>query len=301
MLLISGCNTLGGTSSRDGSGPTTSKPGAPVVTAEQPQPTPVPVAPAPPTCNDKYKSQQRAIEAVTLLERGDSPKAEQAVEEALSCDPKNELALKLRPQFHKDVTQWARETSDGKTITCPIRSGDSLSRFAETYLGEKYSFWILARYNGIAVPSQVRVNQLIKIPSRRTCASVVSRPVIEPSTEPLAQPSDRKAEAAVLIEEAKAAVAAAKYEDAMAKAHAALQKDPSSEDARAVVQLAKSKRADALIKQARDARTMQRPALEYRSWSEVLKVDPENRTALSEIEGARQRWCKYDPKQCPPP
>jgi tetratricopeptide (TPR) repeat protein len=257
----------------------------------------------PPKCNDKPRAAQRSQDAIILLANGDSAKAELAVNEALECDPKNELALNLRAQLREDPLDWARRVSGGATLTCPIPPRESLSRLAETYLGDKYSFWILARFNRIAVPSQVAAGQQVKIPTtRRSCiqsAQTSGTPPKENSENTQQLATDRKVEAAALVEEAKKSIAAAKYEDAMNKAQAALLKDPTSADAKAMLDLSKSKRMDVLIRQGRDARTRQRPAEEYRAWMEVLRVDAENRTALAELPGARQRLCNYDPKQCP--
>lgn len=119
-------------------------------------------------------AQKRAIEARDLLQEGEESAASAVLTQALSLDPSNELARKLIDQVKADPEAELGSTHFDYTI----QAGDSLSRLAERFLGDRMRFYILARYNGIAIPSRVAVGQTIKIPGR------ASRPPAAPPRSP---------------------------------------------------------------------------------------------------------------------
>ena len=47
-----------------------------------------------------------------------------------------------------------------------VQRDDSLSKIAQQYLGDRFRFHILAKYNDIANPSKLAAGQVIKIPGR---------------------------------------------------------------------------------------------------------------------------------------
>ena len=54
-----------------------------------------------------------------------------------------------------------------------VQRDDSLSKIAQQYLGDRFKFHILAKYNDIANPSKLAAGQVIKIPG--PCAAAGPR------------------------------------------------------------------------------------------------------------------------------
>ncbi len=47
-----------------------------------------------------------------------------------------------------------------------VQRDDSLSKLAQQYLGDRFRFYILAKYNDMANPSRLAAGQVIKIPGK---------------------------------------------------------------------------------------------------------------------------------------
>jgi hypothetical protein len=84
-----------------------------------------------------------------------------------------------------------------------VQRDDSLSKLAQSYLGDRFRFYILAKYNDMANPSRLAAGQVIKIPGKAQPAPPASaapaRPaapaeVAEPAPPPPAAPAPAAAE-----------------------------------------------------------------------------------------------------------
>ena len=51
-----------------------------------------------------------------------------------------------------------------------VQRDDSLSKLAQQYLGDRFRFYILAKYNDIQNPSRLSAGQVIKLPGKRAAA-----------------------------------------------------------------------------------------------------------------------------------
>ncbi len=159
--------------------------------ARSPLPAPAPapaeheparaLPPAPPASPaTQQQASKIAIGAATLLESGHEDLAKADLQRALAADPNNKLALSLMRQITADpVTMLGRDY-----FNYTVRPNDTMSEIAKRFLGDIYSFYILARYNGIAVPRQVSGGQVLRIPGK---APPPSAPVVrEPPSPPVA-------------------------------------------------------------------------------------------------------------------
>ncbi|MEO8752265.1 MAG: LysM domain-containing protein, partial [Casimicrobiaceae bacterium] len=165
-------------------------PPAPVVVApEPPKPAPPPVPELSPA-QAKAQAAKLAIESVTQLQNGDEPGAQRTLEQALTLDPGNDLARKLMDQIKADPQKELGVVFFRYTV----QRDDSLSKIAQTYMGDRFKFHILAKYNDISNPSKLAAGQVIKVPGKAPTA----RP-----TPPPTPPTDASDDAA------KAAAAAA--------------------------------------------------------------------------------------------
>ncbi len=120
---------------------------------------------------------------IELLEDGQRDQARAEAKELLRQEPDNALAANLLNQIDSDPKLAFGE----QNFPYKIRPGENLSILAERYLGDRYAFYALSRYNDLVSPNQARVGQTILIPGApRKLASPapVLRRRIEPSEEP---------------------------------------------------------------------------------------------------------------------
>jgi tetratricopeptide (TPR) repeat protein len=146
----------------------------------------VPAGPATPAA--QQQAQKIALAAVDLLEAGNEEQARGELQRALASDSNNKLAHNLLRQLSADpVAALGRES-----FPYVVKPGETLSRIAQRFMGDLYSFYLLARYNDIKVPRQLAGGQIIRIPGkapppepRRPDPSPVAKPVTpEPAPTP---------------------------------------------------------------------------------------------------------------------
>jgi hypothetical protein len=174
---LAGCETA----------PPAKPPAAPAAAAREaesaalPQPALTSAGPVGPAL--QQQAQKVALGAVELLESGNEERAGAELKRALALDPQNRLALSLTRQISADpITTLGRES-----FPYTVRQSDTISRIAGHFMGDVYSFYILARYNGIAVPKQIAAGQVLRIPGK---APAPGAQPVSPTT-PAAAPADR--------------------------------------------------------------------------------------------------------------
>ena len=153
---------------------------APMPLVAEPTPAPAPLPTGPVTPAAQQQAQKTALAAVGMLEAGREDDARAELQRALAQDPHNKLALNLRRQIEADpATALGRES-----FSYTVRPNESLSMIAGRFLGDIYSFYILARYNNIAVPRQVAGGQTLRIPGKAPPPGAVAKetPRAEPVT-----------------------------------------------------------------------------------------------------------------------
>jgi hypothetical protein len=78
-------------------------------------------------------------------------------------DPDNSLASTLR---HSITADPAAEFGE-KTFRYTVKPGETLSKIADVYLKDQYKFYLLARYNNIAVPGNLPAGAVIRVPGTK--------------------------------------------------------------------------------------------------------------------------------------
>lgn len=131
-----------------------SLPGDAVPDTQQPEQQVVSNVPELKTARDYWRY------AVTRLQVGDVANARIALDRALVISPRNKVAHKLLRQLEIDPVQELGE----KHFMYTVAQGESLSRIAKDYLNDSLKFYLLARYNGIDNPDNMKIGQQIKIP-----------------------------------------------------------------------------------------------------------------------------------------
>jgi len=100
-------------------------------------------------------------QVVQWLQSGEYDKAERSLEARVETEPDDHRAQSLLQQLRVDP----EEQLGSESVDYEIQSGDTLSVIAQRFLGDNRQFLILARYNDIEVPGQLRVGQRIRIPA----------------------------------------------------------------------------------------------------------------------------------------
>ena len=150
------------------------EPPPPAASAPEAPPAPPP-EPPPATPAEQAMAQKTATQAIDLLEVGQEDQARAELQRALTLDRNNKLAQNLMKQITADPVALLGKESFAYTV----QSNDTLSRIAGRFMGDIYSFYILARYNDIKVPKQVSGGQVLRIPGKQPPG-----PLYPPATKP---------------------------------------------------------------------------------------------------------------------
>ncbi len=269
---------------------------APAPVPAAPAPEPAPPAPAVPELSPaqaKAQAQKLAIEAVDQLQNGDENAAKATLDQALALDANHELARKLREQIGAD----AEKELGTVFFRYTVQRDDSLSKLAQQYLGDRFRFWILARYNDIPNPSRLAAGQVIKIPGKGPVAPApVARPAgaagegtaqpraePEPATAPAAAPAS---EVTALMQKGAQMQRQGNLEGAFTAYSEAAQRAPGNRQAveqREALRKALVARYD---REASAAFQRQNLDLAIARWNRVLELDPNNQKAKLERDRA---------------
>jgi tetratricopeptide (TPR) repeat protein len=281
-LVVAGCATP------PAAPPPAPAPVAPVAPApEAAAPAPPPPAPELTPAQAKTQAQKLAIEAVDLLQNGDEAAARATLDKALALDATNELARKLLDQVRAD----AQKELGPVYFRYTVQRDDSLSKLAQQFLGDRFRFYILAKYNDMANPSRLAAGQVLRIPGKAPPpatspkppepAEATARPPV--AAEPEARSSDEVLQAQRRARELEAK---GNLEGAYAALSESLQRFPGNE---ALTRQRDGTRA-ALIRsydrEAAQAFQRQNLDLAIAKWDRILELDPANRKARLERERA---------------
>lgn len=274
--------------------PAPAPPPPPVVVAEAPKPV-APVVPELTPAQAKAQAQRLAIETIDLLQNGDEAGARAKLEQAQTLDASNDLARKLMDQIKADPQKELGTVSFRYTV----QRDDSISKLAQQYLGDRFRFYILARYNDIQNPSKLAAGQVIKIPGKAPPAGAVPAAARVAAPTPVAAdvPDETIKLASVdnatprnasssLMQQGLDMQRAGNLEGAYEAFREAAQRDPGNRDA---VLQRDATRTQLARRYERDAtQAFQRQNLDeaIAKWDRVLALEPGNQKAKLERERA---------------
>ena len=297
-LLVAAC--AGSPPTPSGTAPPASAvPPAAGSAAAAPEAVPVP-APAPELspAAAKAQAQKLALEAVDQLQNGDEQAARATLERAAQLDAGNDLARKLSDQIRAD----AQRELGPVYFRYTVQKDDTLSKLAQQFLGDRFRFYILAKYNDIANPSRLAAGQVIRVPGRAPPPAAAAAPPVDPAPTvaapppPESKPRDDVADALKKVAELERA---GNLEAAYFAYTDLAQRYPGSAEA--------AKRRDAsratflrqLDREATTAFQRQNLDLAIAKWDRMLEIDPGNKKARLERERALDLKRRLAAKQGP--
>ena len=293
VLLAAGC------ASTPDSGSAKPKPPAEPAAAPAPvvPPAPPPAAePAPPEVPPaiaRPQAQKLALEAVDQLQNGEEAAARATLDRALALDPANDLARKLADQIRAD----AQKELGPVFFRYTVQKDDTLSKLAQQFLGDRFRFYILAKYNDIANPSRVATGQVIRIPGRAPPATTAPADpaTAAPAVPPPAAEKPRD-EAAEALAKASQLEKSGNLEGAYAAYVEVAQRYPANAEAMKRRDASKANLVRALDREASQAFQRQNLDLAIAKWDRVLEIDSGNKKARLERERALDLKRKMEKK-----
>lgn len=271
---------LAGCATPPPAGDTSATAAAPPVAAPAPAPAPPP-APELTPAQAKAQAQRLALDAVDQLQNGDEPAARVTLDKAVALDPTNDLARKLQDQIKAD----AQRELGPVFFRYTVQRDDSLSKLAQQYLGDRFRFYILAKYNDITSPNKLAAGEVIKIPGRApamppAAAAPPAADAVKPA-EPEAKPRDDVAE---LLQKGKDLAASGNLEGAYAAYGDAAKKTPVNAEAVRRRDASKVALVRSLDREGTQAFQRQNLDLAITKWDRILELDPNNQKAKLERE-----------------
>jgi tetratricopeptide (TPR) repeat protein len=247
-----------------------------------PSTPPAATAPPPDPAIAKPQAAKLALEAVDQLQNGDEAGAQATLERALALDSANELAKKLQDQIRAD----AQKELGPLYFRYTVQRDDTLSKLAQQYLGDRYRFYVLAKYNDIANPSRLAAGQVIRIPGRQPPPVAAPAPVPEAApkvAEPEPKPRDDLAE---LLTKGAELERAGNFESAYAFYGDATQRHPGNAEVTRRRDAVRVRLVSVYDREATQAFQRQNLDLAISKWDRILEIDPQNRKARLERERA---------------
>lgn len=277
-----------------------SEPPAP---APKPAPAPAPVAPPPEPVKPveppkpeltpaqaKAQAQKLTLEAIAQLQNGDEPGARTTLEQALALEPNSELAKKMMDQIKADP----QKELGAVFFRYTVQRDDSLSKIAQQYMGDRFKFHILAKYNDIQNPSKLAAGQVIKVPGRAPAAGQVPpKPAVPAAAEPVEEAAKAAPDVATprsasvaLMQQGQDLQKAGNIEGAYDAYREAALRDPGNRDAAAQRDATRNQLARKYEREATQAFQRQNLDEAIGKWDRVLALEPNNQKAKLERERA---------------
>lgn len=223
----------------------------------------------------KRIAQDFALRSANLLNDGNEAEARTNLDAARKLDAKNELANTL----YGSITADPAHELGAKFFRYTVKPRDTLSKIAEQYLNDQYKFYLLARYNGIAVPRTLQAQQVIKVPGKQAIDSVAVTKTPKAVVEKVPVDESR---AKAAYEECKRLANAGDNDRAYERCREAAALSPRAPAYQADAQHLRAELIPSYDRKAREAYRRQDLDGCIRSWDRVMQLDPTNEPAERE-------------------
>ncbi len=125
---------------------------------------------------------ERYRKSLALLEVGQANRAKSELLAYLAEEPGGRYGNRSRDLLQQ-IDGDPEEMLGKEYFLYEMQAGDSLSTVAKQYLGDPLKFYVLARYNDLENPSQMKVGQTIKVPGQKP-ADVPDTVIADPAEKP---------------------------------------------------------------------------------------------------------------------
>lgn len=135
-----------------------------------------------PVTVQKIGNAQELGDVVSLLDQGDEKGARKKLDVMVKRDPSDVRSKALLDTLSADPA----ETLGAKSFDYRVEPADTMQSIAQHFLGDRMKFYLLARYNKIALPAGLRPGQIIRVPGE----APAPRPLpVRPRTESTPPPT----------------------------------------------------------------------------------------------------------------
>ena len=131
---------------------------------------------------------QEVEDVVSLLNNGDEKAARKKLEAMLKRDPADTASARLMESITADPVAALGSTA----FSYRVEAGDTMQGIAQRFLGDARKFYLLSRYNDLAVPASLKPGQMIRVPGTRpkeAPAPAPARPRAAPAPAAKAAPA----------------------------------------------------------------------------------------------------------------
>ncbi|MBB6124231.1 LysM peptidoglycan-binding domain-containing protein [Sphingobium subterraneum] len=113
-----------------------------------------------PATIQKIDNAQQIGDVVAMLERGAVKEGQERLRKMVKSDPADRASATLLASLTDDPIA----SLGSKSFAYRVQPGDRMTDLSQRFLGDRLKFFLLARYNGIAVPAPLKPGQVLRIP-----------------------------------------------------------------------------------------------------------------------------------------
>jgi len=140
-----------------------------------------------PAMVQQVSNAQELGDVVSLLDQGEEKSARRKLDMMLKRDPTDARSRALLDSISADPVA----ALGAQSFAYRVEAGDTMQGIAQRFLGDRMKFYLLARYNQVAVPASLKPGQTIRVPGVRPkeTPAPTPRPRPEPAPAPVSKPA----------------------------------------------------------------------------------------------------------------
>jgi len=137
-----------------------------------------------PAMVQQVSNAQELGDVISLLDKGEEKAAHKKLEAMVKRDPADTRSRALLDSISADPAA----TLGAQSFAYRVEPGDTMQGIAQRFLNDRMKFYLLARYNQIAVPALLKPGQAIRVPGVRPKEAAVPAPRPRPEAPPTPAP-----------------------------------------------------------------------------------------------------------------
>jgi len=133
-----------------------------------------------PAMVQQVSNAQELGDVISLLDKGEEKAAHKKLEAMVKRDPADTRSRALLDSISADPAA----TLGAQSFAYRVEPGDTMQGIAQRFLNDRMKFYLLARYNQIAVPASLKPGQTVRVPGVRPKEAAVPAPRPRPEAAP---------------------------------------------------------------------------------------------------------------------